>query len=251
MLSLKVICVSSILSSFLILSHSAIRQSFLCALLSHPSNTCMPVGSDLAWGAIVLSLIKRWTKVLQIPRKGPLLLPVCFTVGCGQLGSTCCKEWVRSPDGREHDRLFFFFFKSVFKRCTLQPLDGDVIPFFTAAQVLLGPTVVAIWKPWSMNVVQSCCCLHFHYYAAGDEHHVESNRHTLPPHLQRTRLIFWPLLIETSLFFPFPLSFLSHNRLICPQTKASPTVWLDHNVGGEVQINRILDRVATSWPICF
>lgn len=69
-------------------------------------------------------------------------------------------------------------------------------------------------KAWQINVAQSCSCLHFHYYTAGDECHVKSNRHALPPHPQRTRLIFWPLLRERGLFL-LPLS-LSHSMLICP-----------------------------------
>lgn len=190
----------------------------LSPLLLTPATLCMLAGSDLAWGAIVLSLIKQWRNAFRCRRRG-LCRWLWRASSCWLFESTCWKEWVtwESMTG-----IFFFFpllTSCVWERCWLRPLDGDVIPFFTATRLLCGPTVeycrwyLGSFSPWMWR--KSCSGLHFHYYTAGDERCVKWNRRALPPHLRRTTLIFWPPLTRIILSFLFSLLFISHNRLIC------------------------------------
>lgn len=125
-----------------ILPHPLRYLSFSPRFLSQ--RYCMLAGSDLARGAIVLSLTQQWVK-----EEGSVLLVLFFCCGlerCSfswQFESTCWKRvWVRScvSNVGEHDR-HFSVQSCVWEQCWLKPLDGDVIPFFTATH---GCSVIAM-----------------------------------------------------------------------------------------------------------
>lgn len=209
----KVVCVSSI---------SPPSSSPLSASLSapsHPSDTlhagwkwpCMGSYSSESHQTVEKRFQVQKERALSVVVESFLLLAV----------------WIHllkrvSNVGESMTGIFFFFpllTSCVWERCWLRPLDGDVIPFFTATRLLCGPTVeycrwyLGSFSPWMWR--KSCSGLHFHYYTAGDERCVKWNRRALPPHLRRTTLIFWPPLTRIILSFLFSLLFISHNRLIC------------------------------------
>lgn len=71
---------------------SSLSAICLSVRSSSPQRYRMLAGSDLAWGAIVLSLIKQWIKASDVERqRGRALLVVAAGVVSGQLPleSTC------------------------------------------------------------------------------------------------------------------------------------------------------------------
>lgn len=240
MLSSKVICVKYLSS----LIHSA---SCLSLPLFLPQHNCMLAGSDLAWGAIVLNLIKQWINASDVKRA--LCCCWCISLQLWTASSCGCLiplvEKSMSEKLCEHD-MHFSVKICVWKWCWLKPLDGDVIPFFTATQVLCGPTVetvVGIWKPDIWMWLLTFSLIHCRWWAPCQI------KQTCSASTSWKADILTPLHRERP-FSVFSLIFISLYADL-PSANASPTVGWHQHVGGEIQINKILYWVPTSWVICF
>lgn len=77
----------------------------LSPLLLTPATLCMLAGSDLAWGAIVLSLIKQWRNAFRCRWRGRCRW-LWRASSCWLFESTCWKEWVTWERAWQ---AFFFF----------------------------------------------------------------------------------------------------------------------------------------------
>lgn len=112
-----------------------------------------------------------WAVGKSFDAEGPLCCLRCILLRfCGQLPvaavwihllrSVWVVLWVT---WKSMTSIFFFFSvqSCVWERCWLEPLDGDVIPFFAATQALCGPTVETV-----VDIRQADVCMWRNHVAA-------------------------------------------------------------------------------------